>query len=46
MPVLRKFFLKERQSSSSLSEVILLKGFLDLALVSVIAVCTLGLTLV
>jgi hypothetical protein len=37
-------FLKERQSSSSLSEVILLRGFLDLVLVSVVAVCSLGIT--
>jgi hypothetical protein len=37
-----KYFLKKRQSSSSLSEVILLRGFLDPFKISVVAVCSLG----
>jgi hypothetical protein len=38
------FFCLERQSSSPLSEVILPRGFLDLILVSVFVVCSLGTT--
>jgi hypothetical protein len=44
MPVLIKKKLRKRQSSSSLSEVILLRGFLDLILVSVIEFYIFGLT--
>jgi hypothetical protein len=44
VPVSRKSFFKKRQSTSSLIEVILLRGFLDLVLVSVVTVFSLGLT--
>jgi hypothetical protein len=42
--VSRKSFFKKRQSTSSLIEVILLKGFLDLVLVSLVIVFSLRLT--
>jgi hypothetical protein len=40
-----EFFFLERKSSSPLSEVILLRGFLDLIPVSIFVVCSLGTTL-
>jgi hypothetical protein len=45
VPVLRRYFAKKRRSSPSLSEVILLRGLLDLALVSVLVVYSQGMTL-
>jgi hypothetical protein len=40
----RIYFFKKRQLTSSLIEVILLRGFLDLVLVSVVTVFSMGLT--